>query len=60
MKQLFALFVILAPACTIAAEYSKVQPEVSSITFVSKQMSVPVEGSFNKFTALIRINPAKP
>ena len=43
-----------------AAEFSKVQADQSSIKFVSKQMSVPVEGAFKKFSANVRINPAKP
>ena len=60
MKQLFAFIIMLIPACTMAVEFGKLQTEVSVITFVSKQMSVPVEGTFKKFTAQIRLNPAKP
>jgi len=59
MKRLFAAIFMLLPAIAFAADFSKVQPD-SSITFVSKQMSVPVAGLFKKFTANIRINPAKP
>lgn len=59
MKRLLLIFLLL-PAFAVAAEYSNVQLDKSSITFVSKQMSVPVEGVFKKFTARVRINPAKP
>jgi polyisoprenoid-binding protein YceI len=59
MKKLI-LLVLLLPVFAYAAEYSHVQIDKSSITFVSKQMSVPVEGSFKKFSAKVRINPAKP
>jgi len=48
------------PTLAEAAEYTKELLEKSSINFVSKQMSVPVEGVFKKFTAKVRINPAKP
>ena len=58
MKRLIAVISMLLPVIAFAAEYSKVQPD-SSITFISKQMSVPVAGVFKKFSANIRINPAK-
>ena len=56
---LFALFLLL-PFIAQAGEFSKLQLDKSSIIFVSKQMSVPVEGVFRKFSGKIRINPAKP
>ena len=59
MIRLIAVITLLLPAIAFAAEYGKVQPD-SSITFVSKQMSVPVAGVFKKFAAHVRINPAKP
>lgn len=59
MKRLLYVIALLLPVIAFAVEYSKVQPD-SSITFVSRQMSVPVAGVFKKFTANIRINPAKP
>lgn len=43
-----------------AAEFTKVQLDKSNIVFVSRQMNVPVEGMFKKFSGNIRINPAKP
>jgi polyisoprenoid-binding protein YceI len=60
MKKLIALIVVIFPLLATATEFSKVQIEQSSITFVSKQMNVPVEGGFKKFTANLRFNPAKP
>jgi polyisoprenoid-binding protein YceI len=35
-------------------------PAQSEIVFVSKQMGVPVEGRFQKFSAKIAFNPSKP
>lgn len=60
MKILFFVLSMLFSLGAQAAEFSKVQADKSIIMFVSKQMSVPVEGMFKKFTAHVRINPAKP
>lgn len=60
MKKLLAALILLASFGASAVEYSKVQADKSSIIFVSKQMSVPAEGAFRKFTAQVRIDPAKP
>jgi polyisoprenoid-binding protein YceI len=38
----------------------KLVPAQSDISFVSKQMGVPVEGRFKKFDAQITFDPAKP
>ncbi len=43
-----------------AAEFNAVQVDKSSVAFVSKQMNVPVEGNFRKFTAQIGFDPARP
>lgn len=59
MNHLLAVIAMLLPAIAFAADFSKVQLDSSSITFVSKQMGVPVTGAFKKFSANIRINPAK-
>lgn len=55
---LAALLLVAAPAS--GAEFTVLLPQQSSITFVSRQMNVPVEGSFRKFTAQISVDPAKP
>ena len=60
MKHFVIAVFLLLPGIAHAADYSKVQAGQSSIKFVSRQMSVPVEGEFKKYAAHIRINPAKP
>jgi len=59
-RSLIALLTLLAAAGTGAAEYGTVQPAGSALTFVSRQMGVPVDGSFGKYTARISFDPAKP
>jgi polyisoprenoid-binding protein YceI len=49
----------LAPAA-FAQTATKLLPAQSEITFVSKQMGVPVEGVFKKFDAQISLDPKKP
>lgn len=45
---------------TTAAEFSHVVHDKSSIVFISKQMGVPVDGRFRKFTAQVAFDPANP
>lgn len=52
---LLPLIVVGTPAAAANVDYAK-----SEITFVSKQMNVPVQGSFRKFTARIDFDPNKP
>lgn len=47
-------------ALPAAAEYNVLVPEKSEIRFVSKQMNVPVEGRFKRFSAQFSFDPAKP
>lgn len=51
---------MLATSLATGAEFTVLLPQQSSITFVSRQMNVPVEGSFRKFTAQISVDPVKP
>jgi len=51
---LFALAAICTPVYAANVDYAK-----SEITFVSKQMNVPVQGRFKKFTAQIDFDPKK-
>jgi polyisoprenoid-binding protein YceI len=44
----------------LAQAQQKLVPAQSEIAFVSKQMGVPVEGSFKRFDAQIAFDPAKP
>ena len=60
MIRLLAILSLLASSFAYGAELSAVQLDKSSIAFVSRQMNVPVEGAFKKFTAQINIEPARP
>ena len=43
-----------------AADYTSIQADKSSLNFIYKQMGVPIDGNFKKFTALLNFDPAKP
>lgn len=60
MMRLFFLLPLLLAGAAQAAEFGTVQAEKSSIAFISKQMNVPVEGAFRKYSAQIVLDPAKP
>ena len=60
MKNWLALLLLCLASPAIAADFAVLRPQQSSVSFVSKQMGVPVEGSFRKFSANIRVDPAKP
>ena len=49
----------LAPAAQ-AIEFNQLQPAKSSLSFVSKQMNVPVEGQFKSFRSKLAYDPTKP
>jgi polyisoprenoid-binding protein YceI len=55
-----ALATFLLPAAHAEPPPARLVPEKSQIVFVSKQMGVPVEGSFKKFDARIAFDPRKP
>jgi polyisoprenoid-binding protein YceI len=65
MKRVFCLF--LAAAAFAAAAPAGAEPptatrlvfDKSQIAFVSKQMGVPVEGTFKKFDAQVAFDPPK-
>ena len=58
MKMLIIpLALLVASLPCNATEYSQVQSAKSSVTFISKQMGVPIEGHFGKFNAKISFNP---
>ncbi len=50
----------LAPAAHAQVPTAQLQPAASQIVFTTRQMGVPVEGSFGKFTAQIALDPKKP
>ncbi|MEN6629974.1 MAG: YceI family protein, partial [Sulfuricella sp.] len=60
MIRLLTALALLACGTANAAEFGALQADKSTLAFVSKQMGVPVEGAFRKFTAQIRIDPARP
>lgn len=60
MKPWLIVALLLAATQASGAEFIVLHPQQSSITFVSTQMGVPVEGSFRKFTARIAVDPARP
>ncbi|MDH4233950.1 MAG: YceI family protein [Gallionella sp.] len=60
MIRLLIVPVLCAASLTYGAEFTVLLPQQSSIAFVSKQMNVPVEGSFRKFSARISVDPARP
>lgn len=43
-----------------AVEFNQVQPKKSALTFAFKQMGVPMEGKFRRFTASLSFDPARP
>lgn len=43
-----------------AVEYTQVQADKSSLSFAYKQMGVPMEGKFRKFSGRLSFDPAKP
>jgi polyisoprenoid-binding protein YceI len=55
---LLALLAALSASAPAAAQ--QILPAQSEIGFVSKQMGVPVEGKFKKWTAQISLDPKKP
>ncbi len=56
----FTLAIALASAASLPAFAQQVLPAQSEIGFVSKQMGVPVEGHFRKWSAQISFDPKKP
>lgn len=57
---LLALSLLVALPAAQAIEFNQPQLDKSSLTFVSKQMNVPVEGRFKTFRTQIAYDPAKP
>jgi len=60
MKRFLLIPLLLIALPASGTEFNVLLPQQSSITFVSRQMGVPVKGSFKKFAAQIAVNPAKP
>jgi len=63
MKRHFLASLVLLGAvhtAAIAAEYNAVQNNKGALGFVFKQMNVPVEGRFKRFSTQLSFDPAKP
>jgi polyisoprenoid-binding protein YceI len=55
-----AAVIVMPFALTPRAAHAQIDAAHSTITATSKQMSVPVEGKFTKFSAQLAFDPAKP
>ena len=55
-----ALTIAGAPSAFAQAKPAQLQAAGSEIAFTTKQMGVPVEGKFTKFSAQITLDPKKP
>jgi polyisoprenoid-binding protein YceI len=60
MTRLSIFLLALALGSAHATEFSVLRPQQSNVTFISKQMGVPIDGTFNKFNASLAVDPAKP
>ena len=54
------LLAALPAAPALAQTPAKLVPAQSEVTFVTKQMGVPVDGRFKKFDAQVSLDPRKP
>ena len=61
MKNIYRYFLplLLLASSSHALEFSEVQTGKSTMTFAYRQMNVPMEGRFNKFSARIAFDPAR-
>lgn len=60
MRYLLMIPLLLCASPVLGAEFTVLRPQQSNVSFVSKQMGVPVEGDFRRFAARIAVDPAKP
>lgn len=60
MKHLLLIAALLTTLPALGEDFTVLDAQHSNLSFTSKQMGVPVEGSFKKFTMQIAINPARP
>mgnify|MGYP000913243875 FL=1 len=60
VRLLLATLAVVAAGNVSAVEYSQFQADRSRLTFVSKQMGVPIDGSFRKFSGSLSFDPARP
>jgi polyisoprenoid-binding protein YceI len=60
LKQILLLGLLVISNHSSAVEFKQVQTSESTVTFDYKQMGVPLNGKFNKFSAQVTFDPAKP
>ncbi|MFM0097148.1 YceI family protein [Paraburkholderia nemoris] len=63
MKPRFRQLILVATAATslfLSVAQARVDASKSTVIAISKQMNVPTEGKFKKFTAQLDFDPAKP
>ena len=62
MKRMLSILLLTALGATSAAatEVTAIRTDRSSLSFVSRQMGVPVEGRFTRFNGQVRFDPADP
>ncbi|HEY1043127.1 MAG TPA: YceI family protein [Telluria sp.] len=60
MKTIPLILALLAAPCAVLAAPLKTDPANSSVTAVFRQMNVPVEATFHRFTARVDYDPARP
>jgi polyisoprenoid-binding protein YceI len=63
MKTSFLRWMLAATAAStlfLGVAHAQVDTSKSTVTATSKQMNVPVDGTFRKFTAKLSFDPAKP
>jgi polyisoprenoid-binding protein YceI len=58
-RLILATLAVAAVGSAASAEFNQFQAGKSSLTFVSKQMGVPIDGSFRKFTRQPGLRPGK-
>jgi polyisoprenoid-binding protein YceI len=60
LKDILVLGLLFISSQSSALEFKQVQTSESAVTFDYKQMGVPLNGKFNKFSAQVSFDPAKP
>lgn len=60
MKRSFLVLLAAGAFATCLVHADTVDPQRSQISFLFKQMNVPVEGTFRKFTGNVAFDPARP
>lgn len=60
IKRLILVAALVLPLGAGAVEYTQIQPDKSSLTFAYKQMGVPMEGKFRRFSGRLSFDPARP